>query len=326
MGNKNVRLYDYIDINIQTIQRLFIEYDPNVKVEKLQLIPEGASTTNYIVYIKNSLKKYVLKIYPENGGNSLVEVSAYLYAKNFVNVPYIYYFDDSKKIYPRPYLIMDYIDGISLNKFVSVKGEFSEKVAHKVGGKLALLHSHQYENMGLLNEKLEIQKVLLPVSTLHEHYFNGISGKFISKETKNNVLQFISQNNELLTLLEKKFVFSHGDFGPSNILIDGNDDIWFIDFEYCLSAPIYYDIGKFFRDRSEMDKYMKKSIYDSFANGYNTFAKNPVFEDWIKIAKLMDMTSLLALLNNEKVAESWSRAIEVDINRTMRVLKNIDLF
>lgn len=52
-------------------------------------------------------------------------------------------------------------------------------------------------------------------------------------------------------------LFPHGDFNPNNILIDNvGNRVWFIDFEYSLSAPIYYDIGKIFRENGDMDQYI----------------------------------------------------------------------
>lgn len=132
MSDKNVRMYDYIEIDVETAQKLFSEYDIEIEVDSLKVIPEGMSTSNYIVYTKNSQKKYLLKIYPEDGGNSQKEVSSYKYAKKYVNVPNIYFFDDSKKVYSRPYVIMDYIDGISLKKYVINKKRFPEKIVRNI--------------------------------------------------------------------------------------------------------------------------------------------------------------------------------------------------
>ncbi len=217
----------------------------------------------------------MLKIYPEGGGNSALEVSSYLYAKQYINVPHIYFFDESKKVYNRPYLIMNYIDGISLKKYVMKYEKFPDKLAYQIGGNLALLHNREYRNMALLDHHLNIQKNLLPVSKLHENYLNGIAGTHIKNEIKNEVLDFISNNRAMLKKLESKFVYSHGDFNSSNILIDNNETVWFIDFEYCLSAPIYYDLGKFFRDSIDLNKYRAINTYDHFISGYNELAKQP---------------------------------------------------
>lgn len=63
-----------------------------------------------------------------------------------------------------------------------------------------------------------------------------------------------------------------------------------------------------------------------FISGYNASAKHPVSDDWIKLTRLMDMTSLLHLLNYESVIKCWATDIEDEINHTMRVLRNEDLY
>ena len=112
----------------------------------------------------------------------------------------------------------------------------------------------------------------------------------------------------------------------TNILIDSKEKAWFIDFEYSLSAPIYYDIGKFFSDSVDMDKYRGKHTYDNFINGYNAWAKHPAPADWIKLARLMDITGMLALINKKSVLDGWVNGIEDAIIHTMSVLKNEELF
>ncbi len=73
MANKNIRLYDYTIIDKKTVQMLFSEYDSKIEVANFTLIPEGLSTSNYMIEIKNTSKTYLLKNFPENGGNSEIE-------------------------------------------------------------------------------------------------------------------------------------------------------------------------------------------------------------------------------------------------------------
>ncbi|MCM1989120.1 aminoglycoside phosphotransferase family protein [Oceanirhabdus seepicola] len=323
MGNKDVRLYEHITIDKKTAQKLFSQYDNKIELTNLTLIPEGMSTSNYIVDIKNSSKKYLLKIYPEGGGNSAIEAASYSYAKQYVNVPNIHLFDNSKKIYNNPYVIMDYIEGMSLKEYIIKNKKFPNKIAYDIGSKLALLHRREYKNRGLLNKNLDIKKNLPPITDLHEQFLNGIPGTHINSKIKNELLESIDKNKELLKKLDTTFVYSHGDFYPANILIDNKDNsVWFIDFEYSLSAPIYYDIGKFFRDRAYMDKYGDKSTYDNFIRGYNEHAKNKVSDDWIKISRLADMTGMLSLINKENPPMEWVKGIEDALKRTLRILRN----
>ena len=63
-----------------------------------------------------------------------------------------------------------------------------------------------------------------------------------------------------------------------------------------------------------MNSYRTKSIYDAFSCGYNSNGKHQLSEDWIKLARLMDMTSLLHLLNYESAVKHWATDIEEEIS------------
>ncbi len=64
MGNGNIRLFDQINIDLKIAQKLFSQYDSKIEVTNLVLIPEGMSTSNYIVDVKNASKKYLLRFTP----------------------------------------------------------------------------------------------------------------------------------------------------------------------------------------------------------------------------------------------------------------------
>ncbi|WBW98822.1 aminoglycoside phosphotransferase family protein [Oceanirhabdus sp. W0125-5] len=323
MGNKNVRLYEHINIDKEEVQEIFYKYDSKLEVINYILIPEGLSTSNYIIEIKNSSKKFLLKIYPEGRGNSEIEVASYNYIKEYVNVPNIYLFDESKTIYNKPYVIMEYINGITLKEYIINNKKFPDNIAYDIGRILALIHKREYKEMGLLDKNLDIAKSLIPVANLHEYYLNGVAGTHIDSKIKNEILEFIDESTEMLKELERTYVYSHGDFYPSNILIENKgNSLWVIDFEYSLSAPIYYDIGKFFRQREEIDKYIEKSTYENFINGYNTYGKNKVSKEWFKLAKLLDMTGMLALINKKNPPIEWVKAIENVLVNSLKILKN----
>ncbi|WP_425448808.1 aminoglycoside phosphotransferase family protein [Dethiothermospora halolimnae] len=322
MSNKNSRLYNYIDIDVTTAQKLLAEYDKSIEIDKLELIPQGMSTSNYIVYTKDSQIKYLLKIYPESGGNSQIEVSSYRYAKEYINVPNIYFFDDRKTVYNRAYVIMDYIDGITLKKYIIKNKKFPKDIVYDIASSLASLHNREYESRGLLNKNLNIQEILPPIKTLYKKNLNSFAGDHINSEIKKDILDFIEENQDMLKKMDSQFVYSHGDFHPSNILIDNSDTPWFIDFEYSLSSSRYLDIGKFFRDRPAIDKYRTQDVYDNFFKGYNSSAKQPLSSDWIKLARLIDIVAMLGLINKKKVPDKWVKEIEESIIKTMGILKD----
>jgi aminoglycoside phosphotransferase (APT) family kinase protein len=323
MSEQTVRLLAHTNIDLQTAQSLFFQYDKKAVVSDARLIPEGGSTTNYVVSLKETGKRFLLKLYPDNGGSGAREVSAYRYACQFMRVPQIFHFDDSRTVFKSPYVILEYIEGIGLRKHIAACQRFPEDMARDIGGNLALLHGREYGRMAILDSSLGIQKELIPVSSLHAHYLSGAPGSFISGEVREDVLGFLLANRDMLVRLERLAVFCHGDFSLDNMIVDRNDQVWFIDFEYSMAAPPYCDIGRFIRGRPAMDSYLNTGLYDSFIAGYNAFARHKAPPDWIKLARLMDMTALLHLLTYDSAAAAWAKEIEEEIKHTMRILKGL---
>ncbi|MGG7162350.1 phosphotransferase [Clostridium ihumii] len=320
----NSRLFNFINIDLKLAQQLFSSYDEDLKLKNLTLIEDGLSTSNYIVALKNCNKKYLLKLYPNNGGNSEVEFSSYKYASQYVNVPKIHVFDNSKKLIKSDYMIIDYISSITLKEYILKNKEFPTKFAYAIGKSLALLHNKSYSSMCLIDNNLDTKKVLLPISMLNKHYLTGFAGKHINESLKCDINKCILSNKNLLNKLNNNFVYSHGDFNSNNILINTLDNsVWFIDFEYSLAAPIYYDIGKFFRENVFLDKYRTNDVYLSFYNGYNSHAKIKLDDEWIKLSKLMDISTMLALINNENPPKDWVEDIEISIYNSINYINSI---
>lgn len=144
-------------------------------------------------------------------------------------------------------------------------------------------------------------------------------GKHLNEIVKRDLEHFIDANRHLIEQISEKNVFCHGDFIPSNILIDVYDTPWFIDFEYCFSVPCYYDIGKLFRTRENYSEYIDDKIKSDFAEGYNAMSQRPLPEDWYKLSKIADIVVMLALINRKNIPRDWIEGIEEEIIVTMNL-------
>lgn len=136
---------------------------------------------------------------------------------------------------------------------------------------------------------------------------------------KRDLEYFIDANRYLIEQISEKNVFCHGDFIPSNILIDLYDTPWLIDFEYCFSVPCYYDIGKLFRTRENYSEYIDDKIKREFTKGYNTMSYRTLPKNWYKLSKIADIVVMLALINREDIPSDWIDGIEEEIIMTMKL-------
>lgn len=318
MSQNNDRLFDFKTVDTDDIHTIFSKYNNRLLIQNIVPITAGMSTSNYMVEASN--KKYLLKVYPKSNDHSDIEIAAYKHAHHIIKVPEVMHFDNSKTIIDNTYAIFQYIDGLTLREHVSKNKGFSTNVAYKIGSMLALLHRKEYICTALLNDDLCIKRQITPFENQYKFFLDGIPGKHLNEIVKRDLEHFINANRHLIERISEKNVFCHGDFIPSNILIDVYDTPWFIDFEYCFSVPCYYDIGKLFRTRENYSEYIDDKTKSYFAEGYNAMSQRTLPEDWYKLSKIADIVVMLALINRENIPRNWIDEIEEEIIETMNSL------
>ncbi|WP_160673632.1 aminoglycoside phosphotransferase family protein [Clostridium sp. C8-1-8] len=318
MTQNNERLFEFKFLDSKDIYAIFSKYNSQLIVNNIVPIEEGMSTSNYMV--KTNDKRYLLKVYPKNNDHSDVEISAYKYAHNIINVPEVLYLDKSKILVDYTYAIFQYIDGLSLREYISKNKGISEKLAYNIGKMLGGLHRKEYAHTALLDVDLGIKKQITQFKDQYKYFLNGIPGKHLNPKVKQALEYFINNYDHMISKIAEKNVFCHGDFIPSNILVDFNDNIWIIDFEYCFSSPFYYDIGKFFRSRDSYTEYIDDNVKIYFADGYNAMSLYKLPEDWYRLAKVADIAVMLALINREDIPVDWLSGIEEEIMMTINML------
>ncbi|MDU5082138.1 hypothetical protein CIW83_15490 [Tissierella sp. P1] len=317
MSQNNYRLFDFESVDTENIHSIFSKYNNRLLIQNIVPIIAGMSTSNYIIESRN--KKYLLKVYPKDNDHSDIEIAAYKYAHNIIKVPEVLHFDNSKGIIDNTYAIFQYIDGFTLREYVSKNKGFSSNVAYEIGSMLALLHGKEYTYTALLNVDLCIKNQITQFKNQYEFFLDGMPGKHLNEKVKRDLGHFIDTNRHLIERISEKNVFCHGDFIPSNILIDVYESPWFIDFEYCFSVPCYYDIGKLFRSRENYSQYIDDKMKGNFAKGYNAMSQRTLPDDWYKLSKIADIAVMLALINKENIPRDWIERIEEEIIETMNL-------
>ncbi len=311
------RLHEHISIDPDKVQRIFSDYDGQLHVKKIKPIVTGMSTSNYEVLTNKG--PYLLKIYPDNNNHSSKEISAYKYARPIIQVPEIHYCKSGTGL-NESYAIFQFINGPTLDQYIKQQDEFPVGGAKQIGRMLGLLHNREYPQTALLDDRLEVNKALMPFHQQYEFYLNGFPGKHLGKEFAAQLMDFIDGNWYLVTAIGEKNVFLHGDLNPSNILIDRKGSAWFIDFEYCYAGPRYSDIGKLIRSRKQR-KYDNEEVYKKFEDGYNSKAKELLPAEWLKLSRMADIATMLALINRETIPAGWAEEIKNDCRTTMQQIE-----
>lgn len=318
MENTNDRVNKIIRIDKNIGNKLIKSYRPDYNVEKIERFTDGKSTSNYKVWIKGLNLVLVIRIYPQNNKVCQKEVIIYNKVKDYLPVPKIYYTNSDKQIISNAYSIVEYLDGITLDRYIEINNKFPESLAKDIGEKLALLHQTEFKNEGLLDENLNLSEGLPPILDWYEYFLSGIAGKRIGTGLRKKISNYIDNNYELLLEMTSKFVLTHGDFRPENLMIKEDRLVGILDWEFSLAAPRYFDIGQFFRN----EKYLLVKVEDNFIEGYNSVAKDPLPDNWGKLSKTMDLATMLSFISSQEERVKLYSNMIILINETVKYLTN----
>lgn len=292
-----------IDLNIA--QKLLAEFDPNVIIDHISLANQGKSTSNYILHQKDSHEKLLLRILPQNDTSCRKEMGLFFLLNEFIPIPEIYYTNETCQIIDKPYQIVEYIQGITLAEHLLKGNSVSDQLISDIAEKSALLHRTVYDREGYLNAQLEIVNELPPISSWHQFFLSKLAGERLGNDLKIKLQTFLSDHKSLFDEICQYFVLSHGDFRPDNILVLDGKLQAIIDWENALSAPLYFDIGQFFRYAELLPRKAERL----FAQSYNASAIMPLDNDWKLKCRLMDSVNLLCLLELPHISVEWQNEL-----------------
>ena len=309
------RINDFIIADRHELTPLFEELGHTSDILDLSLIKED-SMGNTAYAVTTPSRRYFLKLY--SNATDSTEAAALKYLKGKINVPELYFYDGSKRRFPYAYAIMEYIDGEPFTKYLNAVQNYPPESAYEIGRMCAIMHSRKYEHDALLNENLDISQKLPDTRDKILYLTHARPAEYLKNETLETLRAFIGKNSVLFDQIESESVLCHGDFRHGNIMIS-RGKIYFIDFEFAYSGSIYHDIGHLFRKNSDMlQTFTGQHVCDSFVHGYNSISLTPLPENWLALARLCDISSLLCLLTRENISDKWVKNIENTILLTIR--------
>ena len=120
---------------------------------------------------------------------------------------------------------------------------------------------------------------------LGENLYKRIKKLVLAKET------FIEE-------IENFKSFIHCDFRPSNMIVDENNKVYFVDWESASWGHSLADVGQFFRYRS----FFNNNNINCFEKSYNSFANNKLPDNWFDLSLFRDLINPLQLLSSNQKA------------------------
>ena len=308
------RLQDFIRLDIQTAASLFAPVCPSIQVQGLTPCRDSMSNSGYEVATNHG--KYLLKLYSNNTDS--IETAAYSFLAGKIPVPRLYYYDGEQTRFPYPYAVLEFLEGCTLHQAIRDTGEFSPETARQIGKMCGVMHQIQYSQDAMLDGNLGEGEPIPDTRERILFLLNGKPGSRLEPDTVHKTEKFIRENTELFDRIGAKSVLCHGDFRLGNIML-AKGQAYLIDFEFAFSGSPYYDMGYFFRNKSEkVQPLMKEPVQEAFADGYRETSPIPLPPDWLELAKLCDICNMLCMLNHDTIPPEWVSEVESRILQTIR--------
>ena len=242
----------------------------------VELLAAGKSNTNYKLILGDG-QRFVLRLYSH--GDAQREVYVMGLARDVVPVPQVLQRGEAWSVF-------SFMEGESLERLPQHSGAAAEA--------LARISSIVFQEPGWIDSD----------GSVSPFPFGGVRGfiaesldkagvrAWIGEESVVRIEQIVKVESGRLEELESDRRLVHGDFNPTNILIDDGVVSGVLDWEYCHSGTPYMDIGNLLRHTpAEYHGQIKAGLE---AGGM------AVPSDWIERAQLVDLTSHLEFLTSSR--------------------------
>ena len=246
------------------------------ELSSVELLAAGKSNTNYKLILGDG-QRFVLRLYSH--GDAQREVYVMGLARDVVPVPQVLQRGEAWSVF-------SFMEGESLERLPQHSGAAAEA--------LARISSIVFQEPGWIDSN----------GSVSPFPFGGVRGfiaesldkadvrAWIGEESVVRIEQIIKVESGRLEELESDRRLVHGDFNPTNILIDDGAVSGVLDWEYCHSGTPYMDIGNLLRHTpAEYHGQIKAGLE---AGGM------AVPSDWIERAQLVDLTSHLEFLTSSR--------------------------
>lgn len=297
-----------------------------IQVENLSLLEGGFSNSNYRVELKDEIfgrRLFVLRLL-EHGTLSDLHKEEKLnqMLRATVPMPEFYLATDDNDVFSSvPYIIMEYVQGESLEQLKDLGKDEALSLAKNLGETLAALHKIRFASQGFLDENLLVSKVVeingqglrrFAESTLLEKGRAAILGKSLTRR----FLAFLEQEADLLDDYKELACLCHSDFGSSNLLIAGKPApqvVAVLDFEFAFSGTPYVDLGNLLRPPFSQEKAVREAVFQGYRNAGGKLGDRDIYQKCL----LTDLFAWLEFLSREEVPEPVLASVRNRISATM---------
>lgn len=309
MDDQWERSIPYFTIDHVTAVHLFRRFDPRVKVEQVVPLTEGKRNSNYKVSAADGDQTYLLRIFPLGEDSWRKEAGLRRLLSDRVPLQPLHFMGKEDILGNRTFAIYQYAEGRSFLDWMRSGFIPEEPLLEQIGSLLAVIHSHRYGGLGFLDEQLQVEQTLPPLETWYGMFLNANVRDRLGPALSVRIERWVEESKDLLREIDRTVSLTHGDFRPTNVLIEKGRVSSILDWEFAMAGHPIADLGQWFRYEEQFPAHKQALV-----RAYNEHSVSPLPEDWEDQGRLRDLVNLLQMIGvNESLPykfEDLKRLIE----------------
>jgi aminoglycoside phosphotransferase (APT) family kinase protein len=275
-----------------------------------ELLTSGRANTLYAVTTTHG--KLVLRLHVRSPESCAKERALHALVQGSVPVPPLLGVCEDLDVVGHPFSVTAFVEGETLEQVLHGGSELRiETAARSLGHTLARFTQFRFDTFGdLLPNQAKTGLVVSPWSASDFYRLILFESPAAARlgELRDRVWQLVQSSSE-------RFVdrwpphLTHGDFNPTNLLLDTSGDVAaVVDWEFSHAGKLWMDLGNLLRRRPELP--LPPYFVPALCEGLGELGvKLP--DNWVQLRLLEDLSSACEFLSSgEERAETHARALE----------------
>jgi Ser/Thr protein kinase RdoA (MazF antagonist) len=253
------RRYPLIDLDLETVEKLFRPLSGAPRPCTFELLKGGHINTNYLVNLASG-DRLVLKLCAHGKASCVKEADLLAALLRSVPVPRLHLFIDDPQIFPYPYLVLEWINGSSLNDILTVHPEAAGQIGEEIAFTL----------LKIGEQRLSCHPSTPIFEYVQECLFERNAVRHLGTELADKLLILVQKRSDFLNRLSPGERLVHGDFQGDNILVRKRAGQWrlagVLDWELAHEGCYLQDLGSLLRFEGGASTAFQRGLEIGFQN------------------------------------------------------------
>jgi aminoglycoside phosphotransferase (APT) family kinase protein len=275
------RRFPLMEIGIETADRLLAELAGDHRVDTLQLLHGGHINTNYALGLGDG-RRVRLRIYVQGESGFRKETGVLRDLSGTVAVPRLLLAESRPDVFPYPFAVLEWIDGMALNEALACAPEAAAEIGEQLAEVL----------LGIQKQPLALPSFPPFLDYIGMCLFERGAAARLGPQTTDRLWDLVKEHGPALERCRRRRgeILVHGDFHGENIIVKEDRGSWriagILDWEWAHNGCYLCDFGSLLRNDCALTAELQRGLQAGFRrNG------QPPPDDWIMASRIWDLAA-----------------------------------